>query len=166
MLTKKNLFLAGILVFFCVLIALEFEYEKGFTREYHGVMYGADGNPLTQAESETFSISGSASYQLRKGVRLQGDLTGAGLDCRFMTLANESLGNSGWYRALLSGGPPEPGPVSIYGLSCNEVCFSKKLDAFVFPVEQGGERSFLILTEQEGAVEGPAAIIAEFLETP
>lgn len=48
----------------------------------------------------------------------------------------------------------------------NEVCFSKKLDAFVFPVEQEGEGSFLILTEQEGAVEGPAAIIAEFLETP
>lgn len=47
----------------------------------------------------------------------------------------------------------------------NEVCFSKKLDAFVFPVEQEGEGSFLILTEQEGAVEGPAAIIAEFLET-
>lgn len=44
--------------------------------------------------------------------------------------------------------------------------FQKKLDAFVFPVEQGDEWSFLILTEQEGAVEGPAAIIAEFLETP
>ena len=161
-----SLLLAGFLVLFCVLIAYEFTYEKGFTREYFGVLYGADGNQLTQAESETFSISGSVSYQLRRGVRLQGDLTGAGLDCRFITLANDSLEDSGWYRALLSGGPPEPGPVSIYGLPCNEVFFSKKLDAFVFPMEQGDERSFLVLTEQEGAVDGPATIIAEFFGTP
>ena len=161
-----SLLLAGFLVLFCVLIAYEFTYEKGFTREYYGVLYGSDGNQLTQAEPETFSISGSASYQLRRGVRLQGDLTGAGLDCRFITLANDSLEDSGWYRALLSGGPPEPGPVSMYGSTCNEVFFSKKLDAFMFPMEQGDERSFLVLTEQEGAVDGPATIIAEFFGTP
>lgn len=120
-----SLLLAGFLVLFCVLIAYEFTYEKGFTREYYGVLYGSDRNQLTQAEPETFSISGSASYQLRSGVRLQGDLTGAGLDCRFITLANDSLENSGWYRALLSGGPPEPGPVSMYGSTCNEVFFQK-----------------------------------------
>lgn len=161
-----SLLLAGFLVLFCVLIAYEFTYEKGFTREYYGVLYGSDGNQLTQAEPESISLSGTVSYNLRTGVRLEAELTGSRLDCRFITLANNSLEDSGWYRALLSGGPPEPGPVSMYGSTCNEVFFSKKLDAFMFPMEQGDERSFLVLTEQEGAVDGPATIIAEFFGTP
>ena len=160
-----NLFLAVFLVLFCVLIAFEFTYKKGFTREYHGVLCGSDGKQLAQTEPESISLSGTVSYNLRTGVRLEAELTGSGLDCRFITLANDSLEDSGWYRALLSGGPPEPGPVSMYGSTCNEVFFSKKLDAFMFPMEQGDERSFLVLTEQEGAVEGPGAIIAEFFDT-
>lgn len=159
----RNLFLAIILIIFCVLIAFDITYRKNVYQEYSGAIYAVEGDNFVHTDPKPFSFKGTVSYNIRTGVRLQGELTSPSLElgCYFITPTSELVDNYAWYRALLSSGPPAPGPVLICETSCNEIFFSKKLDALIFPMEQNKRQSFLILAEDKKAIENSLTIIAE-----
>lgn len=166
--TNYSICLIGILLLCLCLIFYDFSFQLKVDNQYVGKIYKLEEDVLVEIENVTLSVSGVQSKKLRSGLRLSGQLTVASESLEqtvfFTTPVSNIDKDLGWYRALLSSGPPVGGAIKIGEYVCNEIFFEKHILAFALPMENDMDTFLLVAVENEADIENARSVASKFWE--